>query len=213
MEVEELVSRAWKAVADAGVPEALQELAFTEALAFLKASRPSGGSGGRGVADTVDASKAPSGQQTEHAGHPSTGRADDSRDVGATPFAKFAHESGVSQEDLERVFYLDEDGLPHLNGPRSRLGKNTADQARAIAVAITAAHDYMRDDTPIAESVVRSEATRLKVDPAGNWSRDMGRLTGVGWVGPTRGKQFKTSGATPEAFGKVFSAILGPPAE
>ncbi|WP_295842865.1 hypothetical protein [uncultured Microbacterium sp.] len=202
MEVEELLARAWGAVEKAGIPQPLQEYAFKEALARLggQASLPTPSP----KAQHAASSDAPR-DTGEIAPRASAGDLSD-------PFSKFSHESGISVEDLERVFYFSEDGLPHINVPRSKLGRTSTEQQKVVAVAITAAYDYVRDERPISEDVARAEATRLKVDLA-NWARTMGGVQGIGWTGAARQKQFKANGSTPEALKKVVAAILGAPAE
>lgn len=197
MDVDELLARAWGAVEKAGIPEPLQEYAFKEALNRLSAL-PAPSTGGGVAAGATEA-------QTKNADVAST-----SADADGT-FGKFAHESGVPAEELERVFYF-ADGLPHLNGPRSRFGKTASDQAKVVAVAITAAYDFVRDESPISDDVIKAEATRLKIDVGGNWARVMGGLTGASWIGAARQKQFKTTNATPDALKKIVSGILGTPA-
>jgi len=197
MDVEELLARAWGAVEKAGIPQPLQEYAFKEALARL--SRPLPVTPSTAVPHATGAN-----ENSEPAEAPVESDLSD-------PFVKFAHESGVSAEDLERVFYI-QDGLPHLNGPRGRLGKSASEQAKTVAVALTAAYDYMRDETPIAEGIVKAEANRLKIDVGGNWAKIMGGVQGVGWIGAARQKQYKTSAATPDALKKVVASILGTPA-
>jgi hypothetical protein len=200
MDVEELLARAWGAVEKAGIPEPLQEYAFKEALARL------GGS----VSAPASPRAAPSQTADAVAG---SGAAPASRPVDPNePFAKFAHESGISIDDLERVYYLSDDGMPHINVPRSRLGKKAAEQQKVIALLMTAAYDYVLDDRPISEDIARAEATRLKVDLA-NWARSMSGVQGVGWTGAARQKQLKANGTTPEALKKVVAMILGTPAE
>jgi hypothetical protein len=197
MDVEELLARAWGAVEKAGIPEPLQEYAFREALSRLSASA------------------APSNRAAITDGAPVA--ASDPVDNSSTSadadgaFGKFAHESGVSVEDLERVFYF-ADGVPHLNGPRSRFGRNASDQAKVVAVAITAAYDFVRDESPISDDVIKAETTRLKIDVGGNWARVMGSLSGASWIGAARQKQFKTTNSTSDALKKIVSGILGTPA-
>lgn len=203
MDVEELLARAWGAVEKAGIPEPLQEYAFKEALARLSGSTPSNPA----IAVPSNYNVEMADVTTNNSGTPTPAAHVD----GSEPFGKFARESGVAVEDLERVFYI-QDGLPHLNVPRSKLGKTASDQAKAVAVAITAAYDYGRDETPIAESIVKAETSRLKIDLGGNWAKAMGSLQGVGWIGPARQKQYKTSSATPDALSKIVASVLGTPA-
>jgi hypothetical protein len=202
MEVEELLARAWKAVNDAGIPEPLQEYAFKEALARLSSGAP------------VQAALAPAAMvpTAEESTSEKTAKAPEPADL-SDPFGKFALESDLKVEDLERVFYFDTDGLPHLNGPRARFGRSASDQAKVVAVAITAAYDYVLDEKPISDDVVKAEATRLKIDLAGNWARTMGDVHGVSYTGAARQKQFKVAAGTPEALKKLVASILGTPAE
>lgn len=198
MDVEELLARAWAAVEKAGIPEPLQEYAFKEALARLSGQFltpvASNGIGNGSIND------APPGNGE---GQPGTARGSDEE-----RFAKFAHESGIALADLERVFYF-ANGEPHLNGPRAKLGKNTSEQAKAVAVALTAAYDYALDRKPIGDDVVRAEAVRLKCDLDGNWARTMSGIAGVSWVGANRQKQFKVKGDTAETLRKIVTVALG----
>lgn len=203
MDVEELLTRAWGAVEKAGIPEPLQEYAFREALTRL--------SGGLTPATTPP---------VEDGGSTSGGKGDEqpAREAAVASslttdelFAKFANESEIAVADLERVFYFS-NGEPHLNGPRSKLGKTASDQAKTIAVALAAAYDYALDKQA-PDDVVRAEAVRLKCDLAGNWARTMNGLSAVSWVGANRQKQFKTKVDTTDALKKLVASILGQPAE
>lgn len=199
MDVEELLARAWGAVEKAGIPEPLQEFAFKEALARLSGQSPTQvpAAVSTNIAEPHEVIEGP------QVVTPSTS---------SDPFERFAHESGVPAEDLERVFYFSEDGLPHINVPRSRLGRSATEQQKVVAVAITAAYDYVRGEGPISEDIARSEATRLRIDLA-NWARSMAGVQGVGWVGATRQKQLKVNNSTPDALKRIVAAVLGTPAE
>lgn len=202
MDVEELLARAWGAVEKAGIPEPLQEYAFKEALSRLSgqastAPTPaSGGNGGTGGGK---------GEQLASEGGGASSLTSDEL------FAKFSNESEIAVADLERVFYFS-NGEPHLNGPKSKLGKTGSDQAKAVAVALTAAYDYALD-RQASDEVVRAEAARLKCDLGGNWTRTMNGLSTVSYVGANRQKQFKTKADTAEALKKLVASILGQPAE
>ncbi|WP_223694893.1 hypothetical protein [Leifsonia poae] len=199
MDVEELLARAWGAVEKAGIPEPLQEYAFKEALSRL-ARDDSGGSSGL--------NESPGGSKGKQlSGEPS-------REISSTDeelFAKFSAECGIAVTDLERVYYFSS-GEPHLNGPRSKLGKTSSEQAKAVALALTAAYDYALDKQ-VADEVVRAEAVRLKCDLGGTWARTMNGLSAISWVGANRQKQFKAKADTADALKKLVAAILGLPAE
>lgn len=195
MEIEELLARAWGAVEKAGIPEPLQEYAFKEALTRLSQS-------GQVAEQKRDETPRPEDK-------PDVDSADTSIDLTVDQlFKKFAHESSIDIADLERVFYF-ADGVPHLNGPRSKLGNNASSQARAIAAALTAAYDYALDLTPIADQLVRDEAERLKVDLGRNWSKRMDGAPGVSWIGPARQKQFKTKADAQDVLKKIVASALG----
>lgn len=206
MEVEDLLARAWRAVADAGIPEPLQEFAFKEALARLSAGPVPSVPPPAGGQTSSDSGRAGMTIEGDRPASDPTSRTSEEL------FAKFAHESGVPVADLERVFYFT-DGVPHLNGPRSKFGRTTAVQAKTIAVALTAAYDYALDKRSVADSIVRAEAVRLKADLGGNWAREMNDLKDVSWIGAARQKEFKTKADTPEAVQRLISAVLGTPAE
>ncbi|MFE7507456.1 hypothetical protein [Promicromonospora sp. NPDC057488] len=199
MGVEELLARAWAAVEKAGIPEPLHEYAFKEALARLD------GSTSVESQSTQDGSPNPAGTKPA----PTEEAPADLSD----PFAKFAHESGVPVEDLERTFFFTEDGLPHLNGPRAKFARNAADQAKVVAVAITAAYNFVLDQKTVPDEVIKTEAARLKIDIGGNWARAMTKLQGASWVGQARQKQFKTTSTTADSLQNIVKKILGAPIE
>ena len=204
MEVEELLARAWGAVADAGIPEPLQEFAFKEALSRLTsasqpASQPAAAAVGRETSVIMPPLVVPDSLSSS---------AQDSDSL----FSKFAHESGIPVTDLERVYYFT-GNEPHLNGPRSKLGNNSTDQAKLVALAITAAYDYALDRKTVPDIVVRTEIERLKCGLGGNYARRMDNIKEVSWVGAARQKEFKTKPDTPESLKKAIAVILGSPTE
>lgn len=201
MDVEELLARAWGAVEKAGIPAPLHEYAFKEALSRLSGQTPTVPSFAGGNDES------PGGKQDQSAGEASGGSSLTSDEL----FAKFSTESGIAVADLERAFYFS-NGEPHLNGPKSKLGKSGSDQAKAVAVAMTAAYDYALDKQ-VSDEIVRAEAARLKCDLGGNWTRTMNGLSTVSYIGANRQKQFKTKSDTAEALKKIVSTILGQSAE
>ncbi|CAN5372957.1 hypothetical protein BH11ACT4_BH11ACT4_05140 [soil metagenome] len=204
MEVEELLARAWKAVLDAGIPEPLQEFAFKEALSRLSAGTPAPVQQPALKPDQTGGNGTPL--------KPATATIDSVSQDSDVLFAKFSHESGIPVTDLERVYYF-VNGEPHLNGPRSKFGSNTTDQAKVVALAIIAAYDYALDRKTVSDAVVRAEIERLKCGLGGNYARRMDGIKEVSWVGAARQKEFKTKPDTPESLKKAVAVILGSPAE
>ncbi|TAJ48673.1 MAG: hypothetical protein EPO52_11220 [Herbiconiux sp.] len=190
MDVEELLARAWGAVEKAGIPEAIQEYAFKEALTLLSAAP---------VAPPDDLWDAEKGDEEKDS--TSDQRSD------AQLFEKFSQESGVLVDHLERLYYF-EDGTPHVNGPRSRFGANVADQARAVALALTSAYDFAMDRPGVPAATVRAECERLKCDPGSNWVKVMNALTTVNYVGAPGKKTLRTKNDTAEALQKLALSVL-----
>lgn len=199
MEIEELLARAWSAVEKAGIPEPLQEYAFKEAITRLAVHE-----GTKEAPDTPPPSK-----PQEAIAADGTSAASATTLTDAQLFAKFSNESGVAQDLLEQVFYF-EGGVPHLNGPKAKFGSNMADQARAVALGLTAAYDYALDQqsTPIA--TIRTECDRLKCDPGKNFAKAMNGLTTVNYVGASNKKTTRVKGEiTSDALKKLVNRILG----
>lgn len=199
MDVEELLARAWQAVEKAGIPEPLHEYAFKEAVTRLSVWAPG---------DESTPPKPPKAvKQVALAGEASksdesAGRSD------KRLFSKFAQESGVPEDQLERLFYF-EGGVPHVIGPKARFGSNIADQARAVSLALTAAYDYALDQQNIAASLVRAECERLKCDPGSNWNKAMNNLTTVNYVGAPGKRTMRAKSDTGEALQKLAKSALG----
>ncbi|WP_404435495.1 hypothetical protein LG322_10080 [Microbacterium aerolatum] len=199
MDVEELLTRAWGAVEKAGIPEPLHEYAFKEALSILSAET----SGDASLAPKLPkAAKQGAGVEEGSKSDDSGGQSD------KQIFSKFAQESGVPEDQLERLYYF-EDGVPHIIGPKARFGSNLADQARAVSLALTAAYDYALDQQNIAVGLVRAECERLKCDPGSNWNKAMNSLTTVNYVGAPGKKTMRAKSDTGEALQKLAKSALG----
>src|SRR5262249_52406192 len=122
MDVEELLSRTWSAVEKAGVPPELQELAFKEAISFLRE-----GSAAPNAGAAVQKS-APAGG----AGKPAeTSSGTDASDF----FARLAHESGVSETELSDVLSL-VDGQVRVTPATRTLGTSKTEQAKNVIALV-----------------------------------------------------------------------------
>jgi len=166
MEADEVLTKAWSAVQASGVPEALYEVAFREAVALLK-----GTNGARRAASPADG----------------TAAADGANDgaVEAAPvdtealIQKFADESGIDVSELVEVFFFDADGSAHLNVAGRKLGESTAAKAKAVATAIAAAYHYAADEPTVSVELIRAECTRLKCFDKKNFFAHMGAAPGT----------------------------------
>lgn len=191
MAVSDLISEAWKAVKDAGVPEALQEVAFKEAMSVLTAgtSQANATSTAGGKTDGSAANPKPKAK-------PRTKReATDTEVIGTVLpddqlFDKFSTETGIPRQELEEVFYFDA-GKPILNGPARQLGGSVASQARTVAIAITAAYHYALDVRDVPAAKVADECKRLKCWDTDNFSSYMAKEKAVNFIGPRGKKVFR----------------------
>jgi hypothetical protein len=184
MEVEELLRRAKEAVEAAGIPEALQETAFKEAIAILRS---------------------PDGEQTAAAKPDAAARSDTAKRGGAkrtTPkrsaakaaapkagakpidldekefFDRLAKESGVPQADLRDVLHLSAtDGQVQVIPATKDLGSNLSEQAKTVTVLVAGARSI--GERPVDAAAVRAEVRRKNCYDAPNYSgKHLGRLKG-----------------------------------
>jgi hypothetical protein len=191
MAVSDMIAEAWKAVKDAGVPEALHEVAFKEAMAVLTAGSS------RTTAKPAPAGAAGSGSTTPRPkAKPRVKREPVDTEVLGTVlpdddlFDKFSTETGIPRQELEEVFYFD-GGKPILNGPARQLGSNLAAQARTVAIAITAAYHYALDVRDVPASKIADECKRLKCWDTDNFSSYMAKEKAVNFIGPRGKKVFR----------------------
>jgi hypothetical protein len=215
MAVSDMVAEAWKAVKDAGIPEPLQEVAFKEAMAVL-AGRPVSGpskqrvqEAGRGSRPNRPTAGAKAGTRARPKREPAT------NDVIGTVlpddelFDKFSDETAIPRHALEEVFYFD-GGKPILNGPARQLGDNVAAQARAVAVALTAAYHYALDVRDVPASKIADECKRLKCWDTDNFSAYISKEKAINYVGPRGKKVFRVKQPdTVEGLTLVVNRIRG----
>src|SRR5579875_1593096 len=126
-EPSDILKRAWTAVQTAGLPDGLHEAGFLEAIKLLRPQEPA-------LTPTVSTAAAHKARVSAENGTASDSSSDS---TGAAVSEELMYErvvtqTGVSKDKLERLVLLDEDG-PRLALPGIKLGKNTADRARAVA--------------------------------------------------------------------------------
>jgi hypothetical protein len=176
VEATEVLSKAWAAVQESGVPEHLQEIAFKEAVTLLK---PPGGAR-RPAAD--NSTRSPDTQIIGEASDPAPlVDVDELMD-------KFSTESGISSSELIEVFFFDPDGTAHLNVAARRLGDSTAAKAKAVAAAIAAAYHFASDEPLVPVELIRAECIRLKCFDKKNFFTHMGNTPGTVLSGTGSGR-------------------------
>ena len=164
MEVEELLRRAWKAVESSGVPDGMQELAFKEAIEFLKVEQSG-----------VDASASPKHERRS----PKSAKSGDEGSGQGEVLEKLAHEAGVDLHEVTDVLQVTEDGKVQVTTRTSDLGKNTAEQARTVIVLVASARAIGMDEGPVVADAVREELQRKRCYQQNNFaSTHLGPLKG-----------------------------------
>jgi hypothetical protein len=154
MDSDEILRKAWEAVEKSGVPEALHETAFKEAVAILKeegeGTPQSPKERGNGRTSTRPAKQ-----------NRSTTLAAPSVEVDeATFFSTLADESGVAENDLRDVLTLTRDGRVHVTPPTRKLGASTSEQARTVIALVAGARGVGLGERPVRASEVHDEAKR-----------------------------------------------------
>jgi hypothetical protein len=165
MNVDDLLARAWSAVEKARVPPELQELAFKEALSFLRES--DGAPSGRGAVERP----AP------------TGGAAETADAANGPeasgiFARLAHESGVPETDLSDVLGLGGDSKISVTPATRKLGTTKAEQARNVIALVASARAFGLGEDPVSAELVRAEVKRKGCYDSKNFANHLGALNG-----------------------------------
>lgn len=190
MDAKNILQRAWTAVEESGVPEALQETAFRIAVDIERG----GTAPTRSESAASDAGYAPGPAVVSPPAQPSAGESE--ADPGVQEFdeeatwAKFADEAEIDRELLEQLFYFDGRTV-HLNVKAHKLAGSKPAQMRAVAFALTVAYNYALDIVPLETAVVRAECDRLKCLDTKNFGTYMGSVDGLTVSGPTTKRVLK----------------------
>ena len=169
MEVEELLSKAWAAVEKAGIPDELHELAFREAISFLRVTAAPSPAEADSSA-TVGAAAAPA---------TPTGAAASEDSEEDVFFRELASESGESESDLRDILSMGADGNVHVTVPTKALGTSTSEQARNAIALIAGARAKGKGEKPVNAEAVRTELKRKQCFDRSNFAaHHLGRLKG-----------------------------------
>jgi len=171
MDVEELISRAWRAVVKAEVPEALQPLALKEAIDHLReAENGQGSSAVKGKGD--EGEKRPRRKRVQPK------RTDSTEGVSEDDFfSQLAMESGVDEAVLKDVLQF-KDGAVHVIPPTRLLGGSKAEQTRRVVALVAGSYAHGLDQSPVSADAVRQEAKRKRCFDPGNFSSDLKAMKG-----------------------------------
>jgi hypothetical protein len=203
METSDILKQAWAAVQDADLPDKLHEAGFREAVRLLTQQQP---------APVVTASNA-AGPKPRSAGNNGTA-SDPSKDGPGTAvseelmYDRVVTQTGVDRNKLERLVLLDDDG-PRLALPGIKLGKNTADRARAVAQVLTIVRGFGLEEDATSLDIIRTECTRLKVYDTANFSSQVTKMDGYPVAGSGQNRRLRARGPAIAAFPALVDRLLG----
>jgi hypothetical protein len=154
VDVGDVLTKAWKAVQAAKIPEPLQELALGRAIDLLAGGyvpREPGGQGrgggtgkeGQQGTDTRTGAAASGGAVTEK-----------------EMYQRMSEGTGVPVETLERLVHLDS-GVPKILLKRAQLGTKAARAQKAITLILTVATHYLTGDEEVDLGPIRDEVQQL----------------------------------------------------
>lgn len=170
VDANDILKRAWKAVKESGVPEALHETAFIEAIALIRGAHA--GDAGGGATPRTTPAPPPS---------PTPGAPNGSAGVPNGTYAKIAHETGVPVEDLQQVFYVEDGGDERsikLVVPARKLGSAKSTQARSVVAIVAGARHAAFDENQVSSTPIREECGRVKCYDASNFTKHVDALAG-----------------------------------
>ncbi|WP_407358040.1 hypothetical protein LTA6_002631 [Microbacterium sp. LTA6] len=208
MDAKDILKRAWTAVEESGVPEALQETAFRIAVEIERG----GGAPTRSQNAVPAVNQAPRPGVVPEPHEPSSGISE--ADPGPLGFdeeatwSKFADEAEIDRELLEQLFYFDGRTV-HLNVKAHKLSESKPAQMRAVAFALTVAYNYALDIVPLETAVVRSECERLKCLDPKNFGKYMGSVDGLTASGPASKRVLKAKSEARKAFDAWVKKMAG----
>ncbi|ACC42002.1 hypothetical protein [Mycobacterium marinum] len=157
VDVTDVLSRAWKAVQDAKIPEPLQELALNRAISLLV---------GEFVPGRRQRSSDETGGQREQVKDSQDSDEDDSDNQGASDeealIKKMSKETGVSASDLERLLHV-AGGAVHVYLKKGELPQKAAAAQKAIALLIIVGTHYLTGEEEIDLALVREECKEFTV--------------------------------------------------
>jgi hypothetical protein len=161
MEVEDVLRQAWKAVQKAGIPEALHEVAFKEAVDLLRSGKP------------LESAKKPvvvkPKKRARNDDHEGESQPEDAPDED-TFFATLAEESGVPEADLRDILNLVDGRKVQVTPPSRTLGGNQKQQAQTVIALVAGARSRGLGEKPVNAGAVRDELKRKNCWSSGNFA-------------------------------------------
>lgn len=174
MDVADVLSKAWKAVKDAEIPEPLQELALGRAIDYLIGSPTVSTGSGSDVGQGHDSGSTGSTESGK------TGGAANEKEL----YERMSAGTGVPVETLERLVHLD-GGVPKVLLRKTQLPKKKGTAQKAITLLLSVATHYLTGDEEVSLTPIRQEVQDLNFYDA-NYMQNIGGIADI-LIGGTRG--------------------------
>jgi hypothetical protein len=200
MDVEEYISKAWSAVSKAKVPSELQELAFREALDFLRKAPPNPTNNSTAT-DSGASSKNKADQVPPNASSEST-------DVDEA-LKKLAHESGADLENLRHLFSF-EGSQFHIRTPARQLGNSKRERNLRIATLLVPATVMLTGKSEVPAEIVRNECKSKNCLDSPNFAKNMGDMKHMTFGGTGGKRDFILGAKWEQAFCTAVLATINP---
>jgi hypothetical protein len=200
MDADELLRLAWEAVKKSQVPQSLQGVAFTEAVAFIRAgelrSSPP-------AADRPGETRGAPGRRAGKRHAPVSG--------GDDFFARLADESGVDEAELQEVLHLEDDGKTvRVAPPARRLGKTKSEQAKTVITLVAGARHAGLGEIPVSVENVRAECKKKGCYDRTNFAQyHVGRLQGFNLKGRGDSAQVLVNAKWVAEFDAAIARVVG----
>ncbi len=198
MKVSDYINEAWEAVTAAGVPEELQELAFKEALTYLR------------QASTQPVDRLHPGLPHESSPRPSEAGNDDEDAPDLNSFLdKLSLESGADREALEHLYNV-EGNVIHLRPPARQLGSNKKEKCLRIATLLVPAYVSRTGEQRVPAQAVRNEC-KAKNCLDQHFAANMNALRQITYGGSGNKRDFVLGGNWESFFRDAVEAVIGEP--
>jgi hypothetical protein len=201
-ELSKTLKQAYEAVVTAGIPEHLQEVAFSGALKMLSPDAPAFiapptviAPVGSGTGGTATASATTEGTD----GAPAVSESE--------MYDRVVAHTGAARSKIEALVHTDE-GVPTISIPGLKLGKNNAEKTRRIAAILTIVRGFGLGENETPVEAVRAEATRLKCYDSANFSSYLAKVEGYVVTGGGQNRRIRAKAPAIAGFPALVDLLI-----
>jgi len=180
MNIEELMAKAWAAVQKSGIPDSLHEVAFKEAVDYLRAEESGANGRDSGAERSGSSSETPKAKTKRSRSKPELAQPAETVSIDKEEFfSRLVHETDVPDQDLRDILELGGGGAVHVTVATKDHGDSRSEQARTVVALVAGARHAGLGEDPINGTVVREEVKRKRCFDTNNYSaKALGQLKG-----------------------------------